>query len=302
MFAQLTSDHFLVDNSTIELLTTCPWLAYAKVIRRRTLAVDQPALRFGGHLHAALAFKYRRMAHGKKVDNDTFNRILSKRFEMSPCFNEEWRDVNMAQQVLEEYNNHYASEQLHIAELKGFPLVEKPFAVYAGTIGKRKIIYIGRIDLALYEGPHLYVMDHKTTSMLGDTYWRDVAVSEQQRGYCWALRETFQQEPLGYKMNVLACRKPTKTGKGVEFVRQTYFTQNPPGQLDRWHSNMLHQVEMFLWHVDRNVFPRHHKHCVGKYGSCAMYSVCEIPDPQSQEDALMSGLYKDNDWSPLFKV
>jgi hypothetical protein len=275
-------------------------MAYAKVLRRRTPKGRSAALRFGGHVHAALAYKYRVMANGKEATDDTINRILSCRFERDPLEDEDWRNVNMAQALLFEYNLKY-QETLDIPRLKGFPWVEKPFALWAGNIGKRKIIYMGRIDLVMRQGPHTYILDHKTSSILGDTYWKDAGVSEQQRGYCWAYREVSGEEPIGYKINVLAARKPTKTGKAIEFQRSTTFTREPAGQLDIWHANMLQQVETFLWHVDRNVFPRHHKHCVHKYGTCSFYSVCELA-PTLQETALMSSEFEENTWSPLYKV
>ena len=293
---------FFVDNSAIELLTTCPWRAYASIIRKRTLVAEQPALRFGGHIHAALAYRYRRIAQGKVPCPDVQMRILSTRFARTPLESEEWRNVNTAQDVITSYNERYSSEPLDtdVVHHNGFPLVEKPFAVIAGERLGWRIVYIGRIDMAFRDGGHLYVRDHKTSSVLGQTYWQDVAVSEQQRGYCWALRETLGEEPLGYEINVLCARKPSRTGNAIEFARQKVFTREPPNQLDVWRDNMLAQVETFLWHVNKNIFPRHHKHCIHKYGVCPFYSVCELP-PQTQEQALTSSAYQENTWSPLYK-
>lgn len=297
---QLRDNCFFVDNSSIELITTCPWKAYAKILRKRTVDSETPALRFGTHIHAALAFRYRCEAIGKDFDPNIQSRVIARRFERTPCESEDWRNVSTAQAVLNEYNIKYIAEPFDILRLNGFPIVEKPFCLYAGDVDGTKIFYIGRIDLAYRDGQHLYVLDHKTSSMLGLSYWQDVAMSEQQRGYCWALREVLGEEPLGYVINVLACRKPSKTGKAIEFARNTTFTREPAGQLDEWRENMLNQVSEFLWHVKRNIFPRHHKHCVHKYGTCEFYSCCELP-PQSRETALMGSPFKESDWSPLYK-
>lgn len=299
---QLIGNTFFVDNSSIEPITTCPWLAYISIVRRLKRTGESPPLRFGGHIHAALAYRYRRIAQGHKPDDDVISRILTLRFARTPCENEDWRNVNMAHAVLDAYGIHYLEEEtnMEVYMHKGYPLVEKPFSLYIGDVLGFKIVYMGRIDLVYKEGPHTYVIDHKTTSMMGITYWQDTAMSEQQRGYCWAVREVTGLEPLGYVINALACRKPTKTGTSIEFKRQNTFTREPAGQLDEWRENMLYQVEEFLWHHKRGIYPRHHKHCITKYGACPLYSVCELP-LQSRELALQSSEFAHNDWTPLYK-
>lgn len=289
-----------VDNSFIELLTTCPWKCWASSVAKRRLASETPALRLGSHIHATLAYRYKIEAFGKPYNQDVQFRILSKRFERTPCETEDWRNLDTAQKVIEAYNTSHPIEPFDIVNHNGFPLVEKPFAVEAGQIGDVTIIYTGRIDLCLRDNNNgLFVMDHKTTTMLGDTYWKDMEFSEQQRGYCWIIRKILGEEPLGYIVNVLAMRRPTKTGVPIEFQRQRFYTKEPTGQLDDWHQNMLAQVEEFLWHYGRGIFPRHHKHCIGKYGACEFVRVCELPE-KDRATALASGAFKNNEWSPLY--
>jgi hypothetical protein len=292
-----------VDNSFIELITACPWKGFASGVLRRRLSSEQPALRFGGHIHAALAYRYRMEAFGKQWSEDIQTRILSTRFGATPCETEDWRNLENAQAVIHAYNEKYLLETFDIQTggPHNLPMVERPFACVAGEVRGRKIIYTGRIDLLIRDGQQCFVVDHKTTSMLGDSYWKDLQMSEQQRGYCWAMREVTGEEPTGYLMNILACRKPTKTGKAIEFARQRFFTKVPPDQLDEWHANMLDQVDMFLYHYERGCFPRYHSgHCVHKYGECQFYKVCELP-PASRDAALASSAYTDNTWTPLYK-
>jgi len=293
-----------VDNSLIELITTCPWKAYAAVMLRRRRGGEEPALRQGSHVHSALAYRYRREAIGLPWSGDVQQRILAKRYEQTPCESEEWRNLDYASQIICAYNEQYPFEQFEVIRHgpHSFPFVERPFAVeLPEKIDDITIFYVGRMDLAVRDSNgHLYVMDHKTTSVLGDTYWDDAFMSEQQHGYCWALREVLGEEPVGYIMNVLAVRKPSKTGKGVEFARRTYPTREPPGKLDEWYSNMVLQVRTFLHHFRNSLWPRHHKHCISKYGRCEFYRVCELPE-HSRSAALASSAFKDNDWSPLYK-
>lgn len=50
---------------------------------------------------------------------------------------------------------------------------------------KIPIFYSGRIDLPLLRGPNIFVMDHKTTSMLGKGFFDEKKMSAQQKGYCF---------------------------------------------------------------------------------------------------------------------
>lgn len=299
-----------IDNSAIELITTCPFLAYATLIRRRVPNSMAPALRFGRHIHTALEFRYKCMAQGLDWTTDRRNEqssLLTNAFATDPLEDEGWRNVDTAQALIDTYNTKYPNEGLRILEVNCEHIVEKPFTIFVGVINGINIIYIGRIDLAYMDGQHVFVRDHKTSSMLGDTYWKDAAVSEQQRGYCYALRETLGIEPLGYELNVLSARAPSKTGKALELPpRFKQFTREPSGQLDDWKRNMMNQLDVWLYLCERNgdsfdkwADSRHHKHCIGKFGVCKMYSVCELPDHKQQEMHLLSSSFKHNDWDPL---
>lgn len=289
-----------LDNSSLELITTCPTKARNKLILRRVRNIETPATRFGSHIHAALAYRYRAEALGQKWSQDAQCEVLTKLFMDTPCESESWRNLNMAQTVIRHYNEEYPCEAFEIIKLKdGTPLVELPFALVMGEVAGRQLVYTGRIDLGIRKpGQGLFVLDFKTTSMLGNSFWEDVAVMEAQRGYCYALRECYGEEPTGYIVRALATRAPTKTGTSIEFKEETTFTKVPSGQLDEWRDNMLEQATEWCWYVDRNVFPYHHKHCVAKYGTCEFYHTCVLPKA-SREAALMSGDYKENEWNPL---
>lgn len=287
----------MLDNSAVEILTQCPRKALHSIMERRRSSRSQPALRFGGHIHSALAYRHRCEALGLKWSEATQMRILDRRFMATPCEDEEWRNLGIAQKVISKYNLTYAFDPINIVKIKGRPLVEMPFAVLAGEIEGWQVFYSGRIDLA-HRTDGIIVRDHKTTSMLGDSYWRDAAVSAQQRGYLWALRAILGEEPLGYEINVIATRAPTKTGTAIEFVRRTFYTR---GQLDEWHSEFLSKASYFLWLLRRGEWPKHEAmHCVHKYGTCEFYQVCELPAAQ-RAAMLASSEYTTNTWTPLYK-
>jgi len=323
----LTSDTFLVDNSMLEFITTCPYLAYQSIVRRRRPAGDSPPLRFGAFIHNALAYRYAN-EHDSELDHPIERRmldILSDNFRATPCELEGWRSYDNAVKVIRAYNTFYPKEDFFVAEnvATHAPYVEQPFAVDTHQIIRgRRIIYTGKIDLKVVFPDHTkYTLDHKTSSVLGDTFWSDQQMTGQHRGYVWADRECTGEECTGYIVNALGCKEslanavfdenlgqliPGLTNSGraskatpVEFARQRFFTAVPPGQIDEWYENMLAQVDMFLYCVEKNSFPRHTRHCIYKYGPCQFYNVCSLPK-ESRENALMSGAYAENTWTPLY--
>jgi len=304
MSEPLDQKTFFVDNSLLELITTCPYKAWASSILRRRRAGDEPALRFGTHIHSVTTLKDRGECLGQEVTYEQQVGLLEKDFLENPCESEGWRNFATAAEVIRAYNLHWGLEHCTTVRLKdGTPATELSFALEAGEVDGVRIVYCGKIDrLVTYPGEGLFVFDRKTTSVAGDTFWVDKEMNPQGRGYCWACREAPQiaQEPTGYVIDMLCTRPPSKTGTAIEFGRRKYHTKVPEGQLDRWHSNMLEQVATWLWYCKKNVFPRHHAmHCVHKYGMCEYIGPCrELTEAKSLE-ALASGDFKDNTWSPL---
>lgn len=321
----LTADHFMVDNSMLEDITTCPWLSMASILQRRRLAGDAPALRFGGFLHRALGYRYKITGFGKQWTEDCMIRILSRLFEHNPCDNEGYRNFENSVKVVRGYNQHYPKDDFKIAvnSSTGHPYVEQPFAVDTHRkVRGRSIIYMGRIDLKIHAQNRMtFIKDFKTTSMLGDQFWQDQAVSPQYPGYIWADRECTGEECTGYVVSALGIRDsiqnaewddslgrlvPGITPSGrqskaqpLDFYQQPFFTKVPPGQIDEWFENMLLIVDRFLYNVDNNSFPRYRRHCVHKYGVCRFYNVCVLPE-KDRASALAGSAYEANEWTPLY--
>ena len=310
-----------LDNSKIELITTCPTAAYYYICCKRELASERSALRFGTFIHAALAYRYKNQPTWSESAQLA---LLSDLFTASPLESEGWRNLDSASKLLRAFNAlHPASSDVMLwpkgHKLAGEPMIEVPFAAYIGTVRGIKIIYMGRIDRVLQGEDGIFVDDWKTTSKAGDLFWQDQAMSEQHRGYCWALRACLGTEPTGYSVSMLCCRESIvnsifndltgtlintsekSKAKPVEFGRQRVFTKEPPGQLDEWRENLLLQIDTFLYQAERGTFAKHHKHCIGKYGPCQYYHVDELP-LKSRATALASSAFMDVTWSPLNKT
>ncbi len=297
----------LLDSSSLEPFTACPFKGYIEVIRKRKSALADPALRYGDCVHHALSYRYKRLFHTPVAarTDDWWQQLLNKqitvlerRFAATPCENEEWRNFDSASALLQLYHRENLNEPYTIAALNGSPFVEKAFAIKCNVIDGITIIYIGKIDLVVSQpNGQLFVVDHKTTSVLGDTYWSAAAVAEQQRGYCFALAVSNYSQPSGYFINVLATRKPTKTGKSIEVERRIFYLEDNWQSL--WYQNFLQQAEIIIHNYRRNQHPRYHNSCVTKYGLCKYYDLCRTPANCFEDELLNSGLYIENKWTPL---
>lgn len=307
-FSYFKDGCFFIDGSGLSVIQECPTKAYNILIRRRRAAGESPALRLGHHIHEALAYRNKAIASKQPWSEEEQIKLLEELFTSTPCESEDWRNLDFAKQVIQHYNEQFGLEspEIFINPANGQPVVEHSLAVDTGEVVQGwRIIYIGRIDYLSVEKDGLFINDYKTTSVLGELFWKQFEVDEAQRGYCWAIKKTLGIEPCGYVIRALAFRKPTKTGTSIEFENQRFFTAQPTGQLDRWYNNMMNQVEVFLWHHNRSVFPFYHKSCITRYNqACEFFDVCNV-NPHSgsveaaREALLMGGGFKDNDWSPL---
>ena len=140
------------------------------------------------------------------------------------------------------------------------------------------------------------VIDHKTTSMGGDTFFDDFTLSQQTVGYAWAASQLAGTPVTEFLLNALMIRKPTRTGKGIEFERRSFFY--PQYMQDEWKTDVLASVESFVFSMLHGSFPKYTKWCMGKYGSCQYHSVCSSP-PQARDFVLSTDMFSNVSWSPL---
>src|ERR1035437_1735918 len=126
----LTNGHLFIDNSTLELLTTCPRsMEYAK-LEKRIINAPSPALDFGSAIHLALEERYKNHI---KPDEECYTaqaKVITDFFEANPPSNDEPRSANWALEVIKHYNQQYHTEPFNLLlDSEGKPLVELSFAL-----------------------------------------------------------------------------------------------------------------------------------------------------------------------------
>ncbi len=169
------------------------------------------------------------------------------------------------------------------------------------------IYYHGFIDLLISRNGLLYVMDFKSTSQLGPSYWDDKKAIAQPKGYSWALEQLLGVRVHGYLIRAIRTIPPPKyvaegraNTKGEfkkiadwwdESLSQQSFELGP-GELDEWKENAISQVKQFFYHYQQGVFPQNKSICSGKYGKCQYFEVCSTFPTSDRNQLLNSTMFK----------
>jgi hypothetical protein len=168
------------------------------------------------------------------------------------------------------------------------------------------IEWSGIVDMLAEVNGSLYVVDHKTTSILSQDFFDGFEIAMQPVGYFSAVRAAFPDLPIkGFLANVLACRKPvaavTKSGrpttsKPFEALRRQYNYSD--WHVEEFKRDALALIEELFANLTNTYFPRKTTWCVGKYGKCPFFDVCALP-PEQRMSMLMSDNYTNNTWRPV---
>lgn len=291
-----------IDNSSMELFTTCPRQAYYYIIRRLELNRSRIALDFGGAFHNVLEYMYKKYGNAyRSVQENTDIITYASKLELNTP-EDDYRTISYLVEAVTKYLDQHPAEVWSVATMpNGLPAVELPFAMPIGTIDTREfgqvvVMWTGKIDIVYRSDGRLGLMDHKTTSMMGPGFFSEFEIAHQMYGYAAAVEYIFKEPVNEVCINGLGCRKPTKNGVKFEFTRHTFPINRP--LLDEWHSDSLALISDFLAHCERGYFPKATKWCVAKYGSCQYRAVCSLA-PEHRELALATSEFRPVTWDPL---
>lgn len=305
-FANLTKGIICLDNSTFSSLDCWSKFFYKGVLKHKPIGSRSPLI-FGSAVHTALEHYYKKQieltdtAIGELVDFS-----LSKHSsELDMCCDPK-RNTLTLQSLLFSYFHHARAfgEYLKPITINGELAVEQSFSLPLCKIsitdwfdfsGEVTVMWEGKIDLIAHDvrTNEIGVWDHKTTSMLGDSFMDQYLRSNQFNGYLWGAN-TLAESPDFPDINTVGINAICNKAKGAEFKHFT-FKRTP------WHYRV--EFPRFVYEALSSFFQRSsHSNrfaCVGKYGKCEFFDLCEI-HPTNRMDALLnSGAYELSTWSPL---
>lgn len=316
--------HF--DWSSLECFLSCNRSAFYKLVHSRT-SKPRVALAFGAAMHAALEIYYKLRLTTEPTELLALCKTgIYNEFAKFPHLNlvNEYRTPEYCYECFVKYVAQYRSENLQPV-VTDKPLVEFSFALDLGAttldssvfqaygygtltddaefeqqasgILDVKIKWTGICDMLATTNSDVWLVDHKTTSILSEDFFNGFNIAMQPVGYVNAMRHLFPELNVkGFLLNVLACRKPTKTGTGFETHRS--FHAYEQWHIDEWNRDVLALIEEFLHNLSSNNWPRKTTWCIGKYGKCPYFDVCSLP-PRLRLSFLQSDSYDINTWKPV---
>lgn len=295
-----------IDNSSLEHFTTCARSAEYYLLNNRQLNRSKSALNFGSAIHECLELLY--TAPEGTSHADLINQAKQV-IDQTPA-PDDADDFRTPQRALDTFISYLAVNEFEpftVAKTpEGKPLIELYFEIPLGSVeflsefnGKQHthvdVVWSGRIDAIIEMDNKLWIMDHKTTTILGENFFADFLNSQQTIGYTWAAQQLIGKPIEGLYLNAIAIRKQTKTGTPFEVHRKRFPYEQE--RIEEWTHNTLTLVSDFLSHYDRKFFPMETKWCVGKYGKCPYFDVCTLPKSQ-RASMLASNFYRDVTWTP----
>lgn len=252
-----------IDNYALSTYQSCPSKFDLRIRQGYSTAFQAAALNAGIVLHTGLETWY-----------STSNLDLSIE-AMSNAWPDghpidDWRDESKARDTLRQYTNEYPSELWSVVgKDTSNPMVEVSFTLPTGrtTSDGYEIHYGGIFDLLIQFNGQLYVVDHKTTTALGDYYFDQYKPNNQMTGYTWAATQLSGQRIGGVMINAIAWSKT----KPARFARQ--ITTRTPAEISEWLDNLTDVCNQIAYSERTNTWPKATGSCLAYNSRCPYYRV-----------------------------
>lgn len=274
---------------------SCPKEAQFYKLDKRVSSENKAARTFGAHLHTALK--------AKSLGQDPVEALV-KAFEAEPI-SDAFRTLDWANEIMSEYFSRFSDDWEIVRDKSGTPMVEYKFCTPLCVVDGVECFYHGIIDLMIRRNGVLYVLDYKSTSVLGTSYWETQRVISAPRGYAWALQPAFEERIDGYIIRAIRTSTPSQKlrNTGTEAEKRRWWNESfgdelyifSPGELEEWHAEACSQVREFIRRTRENDFPRRRSCCVSKYGKCDYYEVCNTYPIKDRTNILSSLAFKDKE-------
>lgn len=318
-----------IDNSSIEAQTTCDRSAEYKLVHSR-IGDSSYALTYGGAWHKCLEDFYTARMNGTEFSLSETLARAEKIFVANPPPLGAWRTYDKLCGAFSRYVERFSKEDnfkvIKCEQAFSHPLMRVPINAplqypkellfdnpeeiddalisMNGDIGLDVIhvSWTGVIDMIVELDGERWLLDHKTTSIEGDQFWKNFELSQQFLGYHWTAEKIMDCSLKGAIANVIYGREDAKTPAGIKTQREKEFLRRfyhyTPEHVAEWEVNMKFIIEDFIHNLLNKRFPMKTAHCVNKYGTCPYHDVCTLT-PDTRMTMLYSSQFINNVWNPL---
>lgn len=270
---------------------------------------NETALVFGSAYHEALAHHY--AFPGTPVEE--LVAIALKYWDANPTEEDSKRN----RQSLESLVRAYIQEQLFGIDFKPLlveekPVVEKGFETTLATSDGYELRWKGKIDLIAKVNGKLWVVDHKTTSIMGEKFADDKYRSNQMLGYTFLARQVLGLRVEGVIINAAAFRKggfefqrftlpisehavyewAEEVAHKLDYLRKLLLSLHDHVEINGRYGNSEVEKQLPFVSTTRNL-------CVTKYGKCRFFDVCQAFVTQRDNLLFNSRDFKTSSFNPL---
>ena len=256
------------DFTTLDTFQTCRRKYYWFAVRHLQTKTKSNALLFGAAIHDALDIHYGQKDMPKAISN--FKETYQDRE------GDDLRTVNNGVKLLEHYARVYEKEP--------FKVLHKPEAGFVFPVGD--IMYGGRMDLPIVWDGVIWIMEHKTTSVIRSTYFRQFDLEKQTTGYILGVEALTGKKCMGCLINALEpwkeLKRPTYKSKKPEDHFQRYPVTRSPMLKERFKLNVNRLVRDILWCESNDEFYEAEKKeaCFYYNYDCPYKSLCQYGDDE----------------------
>lgn len=296
-----------IDNFALTMHQTCPSKFDLRMNEGWTTRRKSGALGFGSCLHEGLAVWYRTGDIAKAL-----LAIHEKWPEAMPI--DDFRTKEKCVTVMIEYAKMYPTETWSVVGMPDNPVIEVPFTIDTGmylpcvncnsdnyqvtlegryedvcrfcSTPREPIEYGGIYDMLIDFAGKLFVVDHKSTSVMGSGYFRQFKPNNQMTGYIWAASKLSGQPVSGALINAIGIYKVGKT----KFERE--ITSRSQMAIDSWLDDVYTECCNIQYHKVHGHWPKRTNACT-LYGLCEFHSVHELDNPTEQRKLLEMSYVQD---------
>lgn len=298
-----------IDNFMLSMHQTCPSKYNLRINEGWTTRRRSGALGFGAAMHAGLAEWYRTSGNIQAA----LVAIKDAWPVESPY--DDYRTLAKAAEVMLAYAKTYPSENFKVVGLADAPIIEQAFTIDTGmylscqnklctALGhivepdaptcfdcgqlREPIEYGGIFDGLIDFNGVLYVLEHKTTSQLGDYYFDQFKPNNQVSGYVWAASKLTGRKVGGALINAIGVYKSSAT----KFQRQ--ITSRSDDSIAEWMRNVRAVCEEIQGHRRTGYWPQRTVACT-LYGKCEFHQV-HVLTSEAERKMLLEQDYIKQEW------
>ena len=281
------NDIRVFDNTMLDAFLRCPRYYYYRHVLCITSRGVKIAAQFGIGIHAALDIHY--------MGGD-LEQMVKTFLEHFKSEGDRYRTPEVGISILSYYHDSYPVENEAFEVIH----VEKPFEIILGTTLRGKPLhYYGRIDLVGDLNHYgIVVIDHKTTTVMGDAYMESKDPNRQFCGYIIAADE-YYENVYGAMLNAIGIPRVTKKdGIKEPDVRREVTTRSRWDKAE-WVSDTRNIVESIDRCTETTVWPKHAPNACRKWNiPCSYMSLCKqkVLLPKVR---IYSTEFTEDVWSPV---